>query len=81
MRRNTLAGTRPTQALSLDRLVLEVLVCQRLDDERGAELAALDQLGRRWGRHDRVVVRARHALVQSLAHEELCWPDVEDLAH
>src|SRR6202142_1873565 len=75
------AGTRPAQGLPLDRLVLEKLVGQRLDDEGGAELAPLDQLGRRRGRYDRVVVRARHPLSQSLAHEKLGRPYVEDLAY
>ncbi len=36
------AGARAAQALPLDRLVLEVLVAGRLDDQRVAELAALD---------------------------------------
>ncbi len=44
------AGARPARALPLDGLVLDVLVAERLDDERVAELAALDDRRRRAAR-------------------------------
>ena len=47
-------------------LMLDVLVAESLDDERVPELAALDDLRRRLGRHDGVVVGAGDALVETL---------------
>ena len=70
LRRDVDAAACEAAALPLDGLVLEVLVADRLDDERVAELAALDDLRRRLGRHDGVVVRAGDALVETLLDEE-----------
>ena len=48
-------------ALPLDGLMLDVLVTARFDNQRVGELAALDDLRRGRGGHDRVVVGARDA--------------------
>ncbi len=54
--------TAPVRALPLDRLVLDVLVAERLDEQRVAELASLHDRCRCRCAHDRVVLRARDAL-------------------
>ena len=78
LRRDVDAGAREARALPLDGLVLDVLVADRLDDERVAELAALDDLRRRRRRDDRVVVGARDGLVEALLDDDARGDHVED---
>src|SRR5205814_8528072 len=77
---NVDASAREVHALPLDELMLDVLVAERLDDERVTKNTTLDDRRRRRRRHDGVVVRARDALVQPLLDDDLCRDDVEDLA-
>src|ERR1700678_431869 len=67
----------PATALSLDGKVLDVLVADRFHDERVAELAALDDLGRRGSRDDGVVVGTSHRLVQPLLDDDPRGDDVD----
>src|SRR5260221_4289893 len=74
------SGTGEADALSLDRVVLDVLVAGRLDDERVAERSALDDRGRRRRRDDGVVGRACDGLVDAALDEEPCRHDIHALA-
>lgn len=81
LRGNVHAGTLPAEALPLDGLVLEELVPQGLDDERGAEFSTLHQLRRRGGGDDGVIVRARDPLVEPLNDDDASRNHLEDFAH
>jgi hypothetical protein len=80
LRRDGHTGPLEACALPLDGLVLDVLVAEGLDDERVGELAPLDDLRRRRSRDDRVVLRARDGLVESLLDDDARGDHVESQA-
>ncbi len=65
---------------TLDRLMLDVLVADGVDDERVSELAALDELRRRRRCDDAVVLGAGDGLVEPLLDDHASGDDVEDKA-
>src|SRR5690606_14036983 len=79
LRRDVDAAPAPLRALPFERLVLHVLVEERLDHEPARELAPPNQLEWRRRAEDRVVVRAGDRLVDSTSNDELRRNQVERL--
>ena len=71
------ASALEAKTLPLDRLVLEVLVAERLDDEGVAELASRNELRGGLGRDEVIAVRTSAALDLALPHEQLRGLEVE----
>jgi hypothetical protein len=74
------ASAREAEAQPLDRLVLEKLVGDGLDDEGVAELSALDDGRGRFCGDDGVVLRAGDGLIESLGDDYAGGDDVDDFA-
>lgn len=73
-------ATPARSALALDGQMLDVLVGERLDDEREDELAPRDELRRGRRGRDAVVVLAGDRLVEPLDDNEARWDHVDVLA-
>ncbi len=81
LRRDGEACTGETQALSLDRLMLDELVGCGFNDQRVTEFAALDDRRRGRSRNDGVVVWAGNGLIDAALDEEARRDDVDRFAH